>query len=214
MIAGALWSIRPASGKLIGGGVRLREAKPPVRAETASEVAPPNAPTSEDLFGFVYRGIQVGSTFDVSDQARETRGRPAFSSDHQATINPSIGDGLVWRTLEVMVLDQHSDPDQHSGFRPVQSEYEFEPVFEIEEHSDLLSGMLAAAAQDSRRRAAATRHSIKSRFKGQSLRNELAAARRTAQADLAATRATVRRNFATMGASKRRRRRGGVLKPR
>jgi hypothetical protein len=85
-----------------------------------------------------------------------------------------------------------------------------DPLYEIEEHSDLLSAMLDSAAADCRRRAVANRESIKTRFQGRKLQDELAAARRLAATELAATLAVIRRDHAPLRGSCRRRRRAGA----
>ena len=74
---------------------------------------------------------------------------------------------------------------------------------EIEEHSDFLFGMLEGAADECAQRAAAHRQSLKARFHGQRLRDELAAARQMAQAERHAVLAGLRRNFAVRGVRKR-----------
>ena len=84
-----------------------------------------------------------------------------------------------------------------------------DPLYEVEEHTDLLSGMLDSAAADCRRRAVSNRDSIKARFRGSRLQDELAAARRLAAVELAATLAMIRRDHAPLRGSCRRRKRAG-----
>ena len=84
-------------------------------------------------------------------------------------------------------------------------------VDEFEEQGDLLAGMLAAAVMDCRYRAAANRQSIKGRFTGQRLRDELLAARRKAEADLKATLSAIRRDYGGAPRIIRRRRRVAAL---
>jgi hypothetical protein len=65
--------------------------------------------------------------------------------------------------------------------------------------------MLTAAAAECRRRAATNRQSIKSRFTGRRRGEELAAARRQAEADLQATLAALRRDHGSLRGMRRRR---------
>jgi hypothetical protein len=81
----------------------------------------------------------------------------------------------------------------------------------LEEHSDLFSGLLAAAAEACRRRAATHRDTLRTRLRGRELGDALAAARRQAEAELAATLAMIRRDHAPLRASRHRRRRAGAM---
>lgn len=92
--------------------------------------------------------------------------------------------------------------------RPV---YDQEPVYEIEEHSDHLNGMLAGATLDSRRRAASVRAHLKSTLRGPELRAALDAARSNAKADMAGTKAAIRMNFGYARGRKRRKKIADLL---
>jgi hypothetical protein len=81
---------------------------------------------------------------------------------------------------------------------------------EFEEQADLLTGMLMAAADECRARAAADRRSIKARFTGRRRQDELEAARRRATAELQGTLAALRRDYSSLRGTRRRRRRGGL----
>jgi hypothetical protein len=103
--------------------------------------------------------------------------------------------------------------DLGHGFRPPATEYDAEPLYEFEEHSDLLTAMLGAAIEACQRRAAGIRAGLRSRYTGQRLRDELAAASSLARVELTATCATIRRDHGYARGSKRRRRKGHVLIP-
>ena len=86
-------------------------------------------------------------------------------------------------------------------------------VFDVDEDGaealggayDTLSAMLADASDDCARRAASIRRSLRARFRGARLRQELAAARLAAQMERRGVLASLRRNFAPYRNGKRRR---------
>jgi hypothetical protein len=85
---------------------------------------------------------------------------------------------------------------------------------QFEEQADLLTGLLMAATDDCRARAAAERQSIKGRFTGRQRRDQLEAACRRAAAELQGTLAALRRDYGSRRGSLRRtgrrRPRGGL----
>jgi hypothetical protein len=84
---------------------------------------------------------------------------------------------------------------------------------EPEEPGYMLSGMLAAAAQDCRMRAAAIRAGLKGRFKGQQLKEALAAARQMAADDLRGTLGGIRLRHSRRNNRRLKRRRPTQVRP-